>query len=62
MTYTTSAMTLNKFATDCYNTAPTGLLKDADIPNIDKVNLEAVSGIAAVIVTSMCMTGITFGK
>jgi len=53
-------MDLAKFATDCYNTAPTGLFPAASIPNIDKVSLEAVSASTAVTVTSMCMTGITF--
>jgi hypothetical protein len=56
-----TAMDLTRFATDCYNTAPTGLFKAADIPNIDKVSLEAVSvSGTAVTVTNMCMTGITF--
>ena len=62
MTYSTSAMTLAKFATDCYNTAPTGVIPATSIPNIDKVSLEAVSGSTAVTVTSMCITGITFAK
>jgi hypothetical protein len=62
LAYSTSAMSLAKFATDCYNTTPTGLLAAASIPNIDKVSLEAVSGATAVTVTSMCITGITFAK
>jgi hypothetical protein len=62
MTYSTLAMTLAKFATDCYNTVPTGLLAAANIPNIDKVSLAAVSGSAAVTVTNMCITGIFFQK
>jgi hypothetical protein len=60
--YSASAMSLAKFATDCFATAPTGLLPAASIPNIDKVSLEAVSGSTAVTVTSMCITGITFAK
>jgi hypothetical protein len=59
--YSSSAIDLTKFATDCYATSPTGLFKAADIPNIDKVSLEAVSASTAVTVTSMCITGITFG-
>jgi hypothetical protein len=55
-------MSLAKFATDCYATAPAGFLAAADVANIDKVSLEAVSGAAAVTVTSMCITGITFAK
>jgi len=62
LAYSASAMSLAKFATDCYNTAPTGLLPAASVANIDKVSLEAVSGSTAVTVTSMCITGITFGK
>jgi hypothetical protein len=55
-----TAMDIAKFATDCYNTAPSGLFPAASAPNIDKVSLEAVSASTAVTVTSMCMTGITF--
>jgi hypothetical protein len=58
--YTTGAMTLTSFATDCYATSPTGLFPAASASNIDKVSLEAVSATTAVTVTSMCMTGITF--
>jgi hypothetical protein len=62
MTYSASAMTLANFATDCYNTAPTGKIAAASIANIDKFSLEAVSGSAPVTVTSMCIAGITFAK
>jgi hypothetical protein len=62
MTYSASAMTLAKFAVDCYATAPTQLIPAASIANIDKVSLEAVSGQTAVTVTSMCITGITFAQ
>jgi hypothetical protein len=62
MTYSASAMTLAKFATDCYNTTPLLLIPSASIANIDRVSLEAVSGTAAIAVTSMCITGITFAK
>jgi hypothetical protein len=62
MTYSASAMTLAKFAIDCYATAPTQPIPAASIANIDKVSLEAVSGQTAVTVTSMCITGITFGQ
>ena len=55
-------MTLANFATDCYNTAPTGKIAAASIANIDKFSLEAVSGSAPVTVTSMCIAGITFAK
>jgi hypothetical protein len=62
MKYSSGAMDLTKFAIDCYNTSPAQLFPAASIPNIDKVSLEAVSASTAVSVTSMCMTGITFGK
>ena len=55
LAYSSSAMSLAKFATDCYNTAPTGLLAAASVTTIDKVSLVAVSGSAAVTVTNMCI-------
>jgi hypothetical protein len=62
MPYSSSAMVLAEFATDCYNTAPSGFLAAADIPNIDRVSLEVVSGSTAVTVRDMCITGITFAR
>jgi hypothetical protein len=55
-----TAMALAKFAIDCYNTTPLQVFSAADIPNIDKISLEAFSSTAAITVTNLCMTGISF--
>jgi hypothetical protein len=55
-------MTLTKFATDCYATAPVGLLAAADVQKIDKISVEVFSASTAITVTSLCITGITFGQ
>ena len=60
--YSSSAIDLTKFATDCWETSPTKPFAAADIPNIDKVSLEAISASTKVSVSDMCMTGITFGN
>jgi hypothetical protein len=60
--YSTGALSLSKFAQDCYNTTPTKTLPAASIPSIDKVSVQVISGSAAVTVTKLCITGITFGK
>lgn len=60
--YATGALTLTKFATDCYNTTPTKTLAAADIPSIDKVSVQVFSGTTAITVTKLCITGITFAK
>jgi len=57
-----TAIPLTKFATDCYNTTPTGVYAAADIPKIDKVSVEVFSASTAITVTSLCITGITFAK
>ena len=59
--YAAGALTLTSFVTDCYNTTPTGTkLTAADIPNIDKISIQVSSTSAAITVTSLCITGITF--
>jgi len=54
-------LSLAKFATDCYNTAPTALISAANIGKIDKVMVQVSSGSAAVSVSKMCITKIEFG-
>jgi hypothetical protein len=57
-----AAITLTSFVTDCYDTPATGTtITTADIPNIDKISVQVSSGTAAAItVTNLCLTGITF--
>jgi hypothetical protein len=57
-----TAIPLTKFASDCYNTNPTGVFAAADIPKIDKVSVEVFSASTAITVTNLCITGITFVK
>jgi len=57
-----SPLTLTKFATDCYNTSPTKTFAATDIPSIDKVSVQVVSGSAAVAVSNLCITKIEFAK
>jgi len=57
-----TAIPLTKFATDCYNTTPTGVFAAADASKIDKVSVEVFSGSTAITVTNLCITGITFAK
>jgi hypothetical protein len=63
-TYTTGAMTLTSFTTTCYDTAKPGTaLTAADVPNIDQVGVQVSSSDkAAITVTNLCITGITFAK
>jgi len=56
-----TAVPFTSFATDCYNTVPVGKLTAADIPLIDKVSIQVSStSTAAITVTDLCITGITF--
>jgi hypothetical protein len=60
---TSGAMTLTSFNTKCYDTPADGVaLTAADVPNIDKISVQVSSGTAAITVTSLCITGITFAK
>jgi hypothetical protein len=58
-TYTGSAIPLTSFNTACWDNSGTAFTA-ADAPKIDKVMIQVPSGAAAVTVTNMCMTGITF--
>jgi hypothetical protein len=63
LAYASGAMTLTSFSTTCYDTAKPGTaLTAADVPNIDKVSLQVSSGSAAITVSNLCITGITFAK
>jgi hypothetical protein len=57
--YTGAAIPLTSFNTACWDNSGTAFTA-ADAPNIDKVMIQVPSGTAAVTVTNMCMTGITF--
>ncbi len=60
---TSGTMTLTSFNTKCYDTPADGVaLTAADVPNIDKVSVQVSSGTAAIAVSSLCITGITFAK
>jgi hypothetical protein len=60
---TSAAMPLVSFTTTCYDTAKPGTaLTAADVTNIDKVAVQVSSGAAAISVSSLCITGITFAK
>jgi len=60
---TAGAMPLTSFSTTCYNTATPGTaITAADVPNIDKISVQVSSGAAAIAVSSLCITGITFAK
>jgi hypothetical protein len=62
-TLTAGAMPLTSFSTTCYNTATPGTaITAADVPSIDKISVQVSSGAAAIAVTSLCITGITFAK
>jgi hypothetical protein len=56
-----TAIPFASFATDCYNPVPTGAkITATDVPNIDRINVQVSSGTAAITVTNLCITGITF--
>jgi hypothetical protein len=56
-----TAIPLTSFVTDCYNTVPAGTkITTADIPNIDKISVQVSSTSAAITVSNLCITGITF--
>jgi hypothetical protein len=63
LAYSATAMALTSFVTDCYNTPAKGTaITAADIPNIDKISIQVSSGAAAIPVSKLCITGITFAK
>ena len=56
-----TAIPFTNFVTDCYNPVPTGAkITATDVPNIDRINVQVSSGTAAITVTNLCITGITF--
>ncbi|MGA9657387.1 MAG: hypothetical protein WBP56_10200 [Polyangia bacterium] len=58
-----TAMPLTSFSTTCYTPASPGTAITAtDVPNIDKISVQVSSGSAAIPVSSLCITGITFAK
>ena len=58
-----TAMPLAYFSTACYTpTSPGIAITAADVPNIDKIGVQVSSGAAAIAVTNLCITGITFAK
>jgi hypothetical protein len=60
---TSGAMTLTSFNTKCYDATPDGVaLTASDVPNIDKISVQVSSTTSAIIVSSLCITGITFAK
>ncbi|MGD0835219.1 MAG: hypothetical protein ABSB49_01075 [Polyangia bacterium] len=61
-TYSTGAMPLASFAQDCYNTTPTELISASKLSTIDQVMVQVPSAAAAITVTNLCITGITFGS
>ncbi|MGB8296484.1 MAG: hypothetical protein WCG85_13740 [Polyangia bacterium] len=51
------------FNTKCYDTPADGTaLTATDVPNIDQVGVQVSSGSAAITVSSLCITGITFAQ
>jgi hypothetical protein len=62
-TLTSGAMPLTSFSTTCYTPAAPGTpITAADVPNIDKISVQVSSGTAAIAVSNLCITGITFAK
>jgi hypothetical protein len=58
-----TAIPFTSFNTKCYDTPPDGTaLTAADVTIIDQVGVQVSSGTAAVTVTNLCITGITFVK
>ena len=58
-----TAITFTSFNTKCYDTPADGTaLTAADVLIIDQIGVQVPSGSAAIAVTSLCITGITFAK
>ena len=58
-----TAIPLTSFSTTCYTSASPGTaITAADVPNIDKISVQVSSGTAAITVSTLCITGITFAK
>lgn len=56
-----TAMALTSFNTSCWNNSGISLTS-ADLPKIDKVGLEVVSGQTEITVSKLCLTSIVFGS
>ena len=58
-----TAMPLTSFSTTCYTPASPGTaITTTDVPNIDQISVQVSSGTAAITVSNLCITGITFAK
>ena len=58
-----TAMPLTSFSTTCYTPASPGTAITAtDVPNIDLIGVQVSSGTAAITVSNLCITGITFAQ
>ncbi|MGO9289587.1 MAG: hypothetical protein ACLQIJ_12655 [Polyangia bacterium] len=58
-----TAMPLISFSTTCYTPASPGTaITTTDVPNIDQISVQVSSGTAAITVSNLCITGITFAK
>jgi hypothetical protein len=56
-----TAIPFTSFNTACWNSPPNGTaLTAADVPNIDQIFVQVYAGPAAITVTNLCFTGITF--
>ncbi|MGO9666167.1 MAG: hypothetical protein ACLP66_23065 [Polyangia bacterium] len=56
-----TAMPLTSFSTTCYTPATPGTAITAtDVPNIDQISVQVLSLTAAITVSNLCITGITF--
>jgi hypothetical protein len=57
-----TAIKFTSFATDCWADPPTDPLAAADVTKIDKIAVQVPAGDAAITVSNLCITGITFAK
>jgi hypothetical protein len=56
-----AAIPFTSFNTKCFDVPPDGVaLTAADVPNLDQIDVQVSSGLAAITVTNLCITGITF--
>jgi hypothetical protein len=58
-----AVLPLTSFTTACYDTLEPGTaLTAADVPEIDKINVQVHSDVSAITVSNLCLTGITLTK
>jgi len=55
-----TAIPFTTFNTTCWTPTTAGALPAASVPNITQVQVQVTSGAAAITVTNLCITGITF--